>query len=78
MKNSTTRRRLMELAAINNPFKNEVVYPYSTAVSEVLSMLAHPDLKKNMDLLADVLEDSEFMAVKKLYDGLYNELKKYE
>lgn len=78
MKNSTTRRRLMELAAINNPFKNEVVYPYSTAASEVLSMLAHPDLKKGMETLADMLEDSEFMAVKKLYDGLYNELKKYE
>lgn len=78
MKNSTTRRRLMELAAINNPFRNEAMMGAPAAASEALSMLSHPDLKKSMDTLADMLEDSEFMAIKKLYDSLYNELKKYE
>ena len=48
------------------------------AASEILSLLAHPDMKRNMDNLSDMLEDSEFMAIKKLYDGLYTELKKYE
>jgi hypothetical protein len=46
--------------------------------SSILNALAAPELKRGMDALADTLEDAEFMAVKKLYDGLYAELKKYE
>lgn len=46
--------------------------------SELLSLLASPEIKKYMDKLADTLEDADFMRVKKLYDGLYLELKKYE
>lgn len=56
----------------------EAMLAAPAAASEVLSMLAHPDLKKAMEQLADLLEDSEYMAVKKLYDGLYKEVKKYE
>jgi hypothetical protein len=78
MKNNITKQRLQELAAINNPFKNEAMMAASDAASEVLSMLAHPDLKKGMETLADMLDDAEFMAIKKLYDGLYLEVKKYE
>jgi len=78
MKNNVTKQRLMELAAINNPFKNEAMMGAPAAASEVLSMLAHPDLKKGMEMLADMLDDAEYMAIKKLYDSLYNEVKKYE
>lgn len=78
MKHEITKQRLQELAAINNPFKNEAMMAAPAAASEVLSMLAHPDLKKGMEMLADMLDDAEFMAIKKLYDGLYNEVKKYE
>lgn len=78
MKHETTRERLMELAAINNPFTNEALMAAPAAASEVLSMLAHPDMKKGMDMLADTLEDSEFMVIKKMYDALYEEVKKYE
>ncbi len=78
MKNNITKQRLQELAAINNPFKNEAMMAAPAAASEVLSMLAHPDLKKSMEQLADMLDDAEYMAIKKLYDGLYAELKKYE
>ena len=55
----------------------KVIKEEATA-SEILSLLAHPDIKRNLDKLSDRLEDSEFMAIKKLYDGLYAELKKYE
>lgn len=78
MKNNITKQRLQELAAINNPFKNEAMMAAPAAASEVLSMLAHPDLKKGMETLADMLDDAEFMAIQKLYDGLYLEVKKYE
>lgn len=46
--------------------------------SNLLSLLATPDMKKYMDRLSDTLEDANFMRVKKLYDGLYTELKKHE
>ena len=46
--------------------------------SELLSLLASPEIKKYMDKLSDTLEDADFMRVKKLYDGLYTELKKHE
>jgi hypothetical protein len=46
--------------------------------SNLLSLLAAPDMKKYMDRLADQLDDAQFMRVKKLYDGLYTELKKHE
>ncbi len=71
-----TRQRLMEMAGLNESLEGTLAAP--TAASEVLSMLAHPDLKKSMETLADMLEDAEYMAIKKLYDGLYNEVKKYE
>jgi len=46
--------------------------------SNLLSLLASPEIKKYMDRLSDTLEDADFMRVKKLYDGLYTELKKHE
>lgn len=76
----TTRNRLMELAAINNPFRNEAIKPemVSGTASEILSLLAHPDIKQQMDALSNLLDNQQFMAIKKLYDGLYMELKKHE
>ena len=50
----------------------------NTEASELLSLLASPEIKKYMDKLSDTLEDADFMRVKKLYDGLYTELKKHE
>ncbi len=46
--------------------------------SNLLSLLAAPEIKKHMDKLSDTLQDTDFMRVKKLYDGLYTELKKHE
>ena len=63
---------------IDKPKVNEALMAAPAAASEVLSMLAHPDLKKSMETLADMLEDREYMVIKKLYDGLYNEVRKYE
>ena len=71
------KNRLIELAGIKKPLNEGYAWEVSAA-SEILSLLAHPDMKHSMDNLSDVLEDSEFMAIKKLYDGLYTELKKYE
>jgi hypothetical protein len=68
-----TRKQLMKNAGLN-----EALMGAPAAASEVLSMLAHPDLKKSMEMLADMLDDAQYMAIKKLYDGLYNEVKKYE
>lgn len=82
MRHEITKQRLQELAAINNPFdnplRNEAVETPSAAASEMLSLLAHPDMKHSMDALSDMIGDQEFMAIKKLYDGLYMELKKHE
>jgi hypothetical protein len=50
----------------------------NTHASELLSLLASPEIKKSMNKLFDTLEDDDFMRVKKLYDGLYKELKKHE
>lgn len=50
----------------------------NTEASELLSLLASPEIKKYMDKLSDTLEDADFMRVKKLYDSLYTELKKHE
>lgn len=50
----------------------------NTEASELLSLLASSEIKKYMDKLSDTLEDEDFMRVKKLYDGLYTELKKHE
>ncbi len=47
-------------------------------VSNLLSLLASPDMKNYMDKLSDKLENNNYMQVKKLYDGLYNELKKHD
>lgn len=63
---------------MKNAGLNEALMGAPAAASEVLSMLAHPDLKKSMEMLADMLDDAQYMAIKKLYDGLYNEVKKYE
>jgi len=73
MKHETSKQRLMELANVS-----EAMETPSAAASEILSLLAHPNIKKSMDALSDMIGDQEFMAVKKLYDGLYMELKKYE
>ena len=69
-----SKQRIQELANIKATKRNLK----EAAASEILSLLAHPDMKRSMDNLSDVLEDSEFMAIMKLYDGLYAELKKYE
>ena len=44
----------------------------------LLNSLAAPEIKRYMDRLADELDEAQFMRVKKLYDGLYTELKKHE
>ena len=61
----------------NASMSNESVDTVAAA-SEMLSLLAHPDMKRNMDALSDQVDDQQFMAIKKLYDQLYAELKKYE
>jgi hypothetical protein len=77
MKLETTKQRLQELAAINNPFLKEDSMASSVA-SEALSMLAHPDLKKQIEALYDMLDSAQMSSLKRAYDNLYNELKKYE
>ena len=47
-------------------------------ISNLLSLLAASDFKRNMDKLSDILSDKEFTAVKSLYDKLYAELKKHD
>jgi hypothetical protein len=47
-------------------------------VSNLLSLLAGPDIKEYMGKLSDVISDKDLMAVKGLYDKLYAELKKHE
>ena len=63
-----------DLTSMNESRLNE----NNTEASELLSLLASPEIKKYMDKLSDTLEDADFMRVKKLYDGLYTELKKHE
>ena len=63
-----------DLTGMNESRLNE----NNTEASELLSLLASPEIKKYMDKLSDTLEDADFMRVKKLYDGLYTELKKHE
>ena len=58
--------------------KNESLNENNKEASELLSLLASPEIKKYMDRLSDTLEDADFMRVQKLYDGLYMELKKHE
>ena len=63
-----------DLTSMNESRLNE----NNTEASELLSLLASPEIKKYMDKLSDTLEDADFMRVKKLYDSLYTELKKHE
>ena len=63
-----------DLTSMNESRLNE----NNIEASELLSLLASPEIKKYMDKLSDTLEDADFMRVKKLYDGLYTELKKHE
>lgn len=63
---------------VQNVLANEATIDPNNAASEVLSMLSHPDLRKGMEILADRLDDAQYMAIKKHYDALYNEIKKYE
>jgi hypothetical protein len=63
-----------DLTNMNESLLNE----NNTEASELLSLLASSEIKKYMDKLSDTLEDADFMRVKKLYDGLYTELKKHE
>jgi len=77
------RYNLMQAAGLNPSTEvlNEDFIRTGTAsdvASELLSLLAHPDMKRGMDALSDRLDDAQFMAVKKLYDALYAELKKHE
>ena len=74
-----TKRRLQELAAINNPFLREVnANPAAEAASELLSLLAHPDFIKYKDQLSDMIEDADFVKIDKLYTALYTEIKRHE
>lgn len=74
------RYNLMQAAGLNPSTKvlNEDYGTASDVASELLSLLAHPDMKRGMDALSDRLDDAQFTAVKKLYDALYGELKKHE
>ena len=63
-----------DLTSMNESRLNE----NNIEASELLSLLASPEIKKYMDKLSDTLEDADFMRVKKLYDSLYTELKKHE
>ncbi len=60
--------RMQELAGVHN----------ENPASNLLSLLASPEMKTYMNQLLDTLGNDKFMRVKKLYDGLYAELKKYE
>lgn len=73
-----TKRRLQELAAINNPFLREAANPAAEAASELLSLLAHPDFIKYKDQLSDMIEDADFVKIDKLYTALYTEIKRHE
>lgn len=46
--------------------------------SNLLSLLASPDIKRYMDKLSDTVSNQEFGVIKDLYDRLYSELKKHE
>ncbi len=46
--------------------------------SNLLSLLASPDIKRYMDKLSDTMSNQEFGVIKDLYDRLYSELKKHE
>ena len=67
-----------EIGSIINTDAMPIKEALDDPASNLLSLLAAPDIKKYMDRLSDTLEDADFMRVKKLYDGLYTELKKHE
>ena len=46
--------------------------------SNLLSLLASPDMKKYMDRLSDTIDQKDFMIIKSLHTKLYDELKKHE
>ena len=72
----TTKKRLQELAAINNPFLLREVDV--SPASELLSLMAAPEFIKYKDQLSDMIEDADYMKIDKLYTALYAELKKHE
>jgi hypothetical protein len=56
------------------PLKETIEAP----ASNILSLLASPDMKKYMRMLVDQIEPAEYARIEKLYKGLYAELKKHE
>ena len=46
--------------------------------SNLLSLLASPEMKKYMDRLSNTIDQRNYMVIKSLYTKLYDELKKHE
>ena len=46
--------------------------------SNLLSLLASPEMKKYMDRLSNTIDQRNYMVIKRLYTKLYDELKKHE
>jgi hypothetical protein len=46
--------------------------------SNLLSLLASPEMKKYMDKLSDTIDQRDFTIINTLYTKLYSELKKHE
>ena len=46
--------------------------------SNLLSLLASPEMKKYMDRLSNTIDQKNYMVIKGLYTKLYDELKKHE
>lgn len=46
--------------------------------SNLLSLLASPEMKKYMDRLSNTIDQKNYMVIKSLYTKLYDELKKHE
>ena len=67
-----------EIESILGPYTEGLQEANENPASNMLSLLAAPDFKKYMDRLSDMVDDNDFMAIKGLYDKLYNELKKHE
>ena len=63
---------------INEEIRNVLKEGNAPASSEVLSMLAHPDLKKAMNQLSDQMSPDEYSEIYKLYTDLYLKVKEYE
>lgn len=57
---------------------NRLMEANEEPASNLLSLLAAPEFKRYMDILADRMTAQEFMVIKTAYNAMYEELKKYE